>query len=212
MDLKQLVNDVGALNEAFDVLDEELQVLRKLIYKNTSQHRRAKYFQYLVQVKRMHRLLKKEELKEVVVKIQKVARMLQIKDGMHHVAWKNLNSDIKMDLDGVLRQIVAIVQTCVEAMEAEKKTYQALGTQFAMTFFVPFCVVVNSLLGRLYVLKQTILIRFIQAHHCLILAYLAQVAHANPLRAGTTAIQLSGYEIPRHVLVYCDSTGLSNER
>ncbi|KDO24173.1 hypothetical protein SPRG_10601 [Saprolegnia parasitica CBS 223.65] len=186
-------------------------LLRKIIYKNTSQHRRAQYFQYLVQVKRTHRTLKKDELQALVAKIQSLLSTLQVKEGLHHVAWKVLNGELKTDLDDALRQLQAHIQTIVSAMEAEKKAYRALAAQFAMTFFIPFCVVANSLLARLYVLQQTILIRFIQAHHCLTLAYLAQVALANPLRAGTTAVQLSGYAVPRHALTYCDAPGLSSE-
>ncbi|OQR86507.1 hypothetical protein ACHHYP_10504 [Achlya hypogyna] len=209
MDLAQVSRDVDAVAKAADLLHDELLVLRKIIYKNTSQHRRAQYFQYLVQVKRAHRALKKNELKETVTKVQKLLSALTVGEGMHHVAWKVLNGDVKKDLDAALLQLRAVVVACVDAMEAEKKAYCALGAQFAMTYFIPFCVVANSLLARLFVLQQTMFIRCVQAHHTLSLAYVAQVALANPLRAGTTAVQISDYAIPREVLVAGDGPGLA---
>ncbi len=140
--------------------------------------------------------------------IDKVLASLQVKDGMHHVSWKVLGGrDFISTVDCVLNQLNKIMQILIETMEAETKVYRALAPQFAMSFFMPFCVVTNSLVGRLFVLAQSLLVRCVEAHHCISLAYLAQVALANPLRASTIAKQLSGYRMSNHVVNFLTTQG-----
>ncbi|ETW02574.1 hypothetical protein H310_06053 [Aphanomyces invadans] len=213
MDLDEVNGHIESCVEAMDALHAELNVLRKIIYKNTNQHRRANYFQYLVHVKRLHRAVKPDKTKHTIKSILQVLDALKVKDAsMHHVSWKVLCSgDFKTKVDSVLRQLVALIETYVDAMEAEKKAYIALGMQYAMTFFMPFCVVTTSLLGRLYTLHQTLLVRFTEAHHAITLAYLAQSTLANPLYASTIATQLASYRLPPHVVVRLDlSQSLDN--
>ncbi|KAH9111573.1 hypothetical protein LEN26_001935 [Aphanomyces euteiches] len=203
MDLGQVKTHVQSCFPLLDALYEELAVLRKIIYKNTSQHRRAQYFQYLVHVKRLHRRLKKEEAVALLKSILQVLDTLTVRDGMHHVSWKVLG-ECKATLDSILRQLQAVSIILTDAMVAEKKAFRALGTQYAMTFFMPFCVVTTSLLGRLFTLNQTLLVRCVEAHHALTLAYLAQATLSNPLYASTVAAQLAGYELSSSVLAHLE--------
>jgi hypothetical protein len=50
MDLTQVQDHVRTCVKTVDLIEEELIILRKIIYKNSNQHRRAQYFQYLIQV------------------------------------------------------------------------------------------------------------------------------------------------------------------
>ncbi|RHX97839.1 hypothetical protein DYB25_007378 [Aphanomyces astaci] len=210
MDLNVVKGHVQSCASAVDALLAEVNVLRKIIYKNTSQHRRANYFQYLV--KRLHRGMKADKTKHTIKATLHLLDVLQVKDtNMHHVSWKVLGGDCKTNVDTVLRQLLALIDTCVEAMEAEKKAYTALGMQYAMTFFMPFCVVATSLVGRLYTLHQTLLVRFVEAHHAITLAYLAQTILANPLYASTVTAQLASYRLPPQVVAALDDMTSSVE-
>lgn len=83
---------------------------------------------------------------------------------------------------------------------AAQKAYKGLEAQFAMTYFMPFALAMNSVLARLVALSRVVLVRSVEAHAAVSLLYLNQVTHANPLRARTTAVQLQGYGIPADVL------------
>lgn len=83
---------------------------------------------------------------------------------------------------------------------AAQKAYKGLEAQFAMTYFMPFALAMNSTLARLVALNRVILVRSIELHAAVSLLYLNQVTQANPLRARTTAVQLQGYRIPADVL------------
>ncbi|KAF0684992.1 Aste57867_23021 [Aphanomyces stellatus] len=202
MDLASVKRHVEESFAAVDALADEMTVLRKLIYKNTSQHRRAQYFQYLLEVKRMHRALKKDDAKSMLHGAIKLLDLLTVTDSKHHVSWKVLGSnDTKATLDAVLRQLQAYALGSVSAMDAASKAYRALGAQYAMTFFMPFCVVTTSLLGRLFTLQQTLLVRCVEAHHALTLAYLAQTTLSNPFYANTVAVQLQSYQLDPNVVL-----------
>lgn len=69
-----------------------------------------------------------------------------------------------------------------------------------MTYFMPFALMMNSVLGRLAVLCKIVIVRYIELHGAISLLYLHQVTRANPLRARTTAVQLRGYQLPPRVL------------
>lgn len=69
-----------------------------------------------------------------------------------------------------------------------------------MTYFMPFALLMNSVLGRLVVLTKALLARAIQAHGAIALLYLNEVTKANPLRAHVTALQLRGYELSPSVI------------
>lgn len=72
--------------------------------------------------------------------------------------------------------------------------------QFAMTYFMPFALMMNSVLARLTVLFKTVIVRAIELHGGITLLYLNEVTKSNPLRAKVTAVQLRGYQIPSDIL------------
>lgn len=75
-----------------------------------------------------------------------------------------------------------------------------LEAQFAMTYFMPFALMMNAILGRVVLLFKALLTRAIEAHGAIALLYLNEVTKANPLRAKVTAVQLRGYQIPAEVI------------
>ncbi|KAF1319786.1 hypothetical protein FI667_g12896, partial [Globisporangium splendens] len=75
-----------------------------------------------------------------------------------------------------------------------------LEAQFAMTYFMPFALMMNSVLGRLVVIFKTLLTRAIESHGAITLLYLNEVTKSNPLRAKITAVQLRGYQMPANAL------------
>jgi len=85
-------------------------------------------------------------------------------------------------------------------MEAEKKAYRSLATQFDLTYFMPFALVANSLLARLYAIEKELAVHCVEAHHCLTLSYLSQVTLSNPLRAHIISVQLSSYHLDSHLI------------
>lgn len=75
-----------------------------------------------------------------------------------------------------------------------------LAVQFAMTYFMPFALTMNSILARLTLLFKGLLARVIEVHGGIALLYLNETTKSNPLRAKTTAVQLRGYSIsPRAI-------------
>lgn len=69
-----------------------------------------------------------------------------------------------------------------------------------MTYFMPFTLMMNSVLGRIVLLFKTLLTRVIESHGSITLLYLNEVTKSNPLRAKTTAVQLRGYQIQSEVI------------
>lgn len=80
------------------------------------------------------------------------------------------------------------------------RSFTGLSAQFAMTYFMPFALMMNAILGRLVLLFKALLTRTIEAHGAIALLYLNEVTKANPLRAKVTAVQLRGYQIPAEVI------------
>lgn len=74
-----------------------------------------------------------------------------------------------------------------------------------MTYFMPFALMMNSVLGRLTVLFKTVLVRSIELHGGITLLYLNEVTKSNPLRARVTAVQLRGYQIPADALAMANA-------
>jgi hypothetical protein len=80
-----------------------------------------------------------------------------------------------------------------------------LSAHFALTYFMPFALTTNSILGRLTLLFKTLLVRAIEVHGGITLLYLNEVTKSNPLRARITAIQLAGYRISADAIMIANA-------
>lgn len=63
-----------------------------------------------MQVKRCLRDINLRDVRALFRDVHTVLEQLQVPDGMHHVAWKVLASDLKVQTDAVLRKLARMTE------------------------------------------------------------------------------------------------------
>lgn len=112
--LLRCMESIRTLDDSFQLVKTETIVLKRMIYKNNNQHRRAKYFQYLVQVQRLLSRIDWEEYSQMFQQAVDILEKFKLNPGAHHVKWGVLNGIMKTQLHNVLRTIQSNAQHLVE--------------------------------------------------------------------------------------------------
>ncbi|KAL6771914.1 hypothetical protein ACKKBG_A28270 [Auxenochlorella protothecoides x Auxenochlorella symbiontica] len=146
------------------MLDMETMVLDRLLYRNKHQHRHAKYFQQLREVRRGLRSL---------ASLQLDAALRALHDALQAGASRHALPTISMHLSlgheqrllpshqaavSVLQRLLAAARLVPRLLGALQRAARQLAAQLALTFFVPLCLTCLSLLGRIWVLCSQLLL------------------------------------------------------
>ncbi|KAK6934418.1 Nucleolus and neural progenitor protein-like, N-terminal domain, partial [Dillenia turbinata] len=138
-------------------LQSEGEILERIVYKNKDQHRRCSYFRYLLKVRRDLKLLLSAHLEEILDSCFLVINGKKPKQKVHL-----LESLKKKKCDGgkynFLEQLLGVTRILSEMSEPILRAAIEISILLARSFFMGFSITVLTLLGRLRVLIQQILL------------------------------------------------------
>ncbi|KAE8654243.1 hypothetical protein F3Y22_tig00117056pilonHSYRG01209 [Hibiscus syriacus] len=155
-------------------LEVECGIFERIIYKNKNQHRRSSYFQNLLKVRRDLRLLKSVNLEELltscflVITVMRPRQKVQLLESLKRRKYDVGKPNFMERLLGAARLLSQIVEPMLRA------TTQ-VSTLVARSFFMGFSLTVLSLLARLRVLVQQILLDIVPVFN--IVSSLSQMKH-----------------------------------
>ncbi|CCI45184.1 unnamed protein product [Albugo candida] len=172
----KLAHNVDGIDNVTNILNDEIYIFSRLMYKNHSQHRRSPYFRKLMQVKRCLRDIDIGSIQNAFKEVKTVLSHFEMKSEAYHLSWKLLSTELKISIDGILRKLMLIAD------------------QVSETYFMQMTLTMKSVLARLTLCFSNVLLNCFQEHGCLALLYLSEVCKSNPLRAQVTAVQLKGYK------------------
>nr|DAD23339.1 TPA_asm: hypothetical protein HUJ06_024802 [Nelumbo nucifera] len=138
-------------------LRTEAGILERIVYKNKNQHRRCLYFQYLLKVRRDVRLLLSASPEDILNlhfqltngnKPAENARLLEILKNQRNNSGKHNFHERLLGIARLLSQMV----------EPMLKTAIEISSLLARSFFMGFSLTILSLLARLRVLVQQMLL------------------------------------------------------
>ncbi|XP_027112952.1 uncharacterized protein [Coffea arabica] len=138
-------------------LQTEFAILDRIVYKNKNQHRRCSYFQYLLKVRRDLRLLQSAKLEEIlnscflVIHGKRPKQKLQLLESLKRRRCDGGKYNFLERLLGVARLLSKMVEPLLKAAVDISKL-------LAQSFFMGFSLTILSLLARLRVLIQQILL------------------------------------------------------
>ncbi|KAJ7960722.1 Calcium-dependent protein kinase 14 [Quillaja saponaria] len=138
-------------------LQAEGGILERVVYKNKNQHRRCSYFRYLLKVRRDFKLLQSAKLEELVNSCFIVINGERPKQKIHL-----LESLKRRKCDGgehnFMERLWGAARLLSQMVEPMLKAATEVSILFAQSFFMGFSLTVMSLLARLRVLVQQILL------------------------------------------------------
>ncbi|XP_055823992.1 uncharacterized protein LOC129892448 [Solanum dulcamara] len=145
------------LNTFVSQLQTDFAILDRLVYKNKNQHRRCSYFQYLLKVRRDLKLLQAANLEEVLSSSfhvlfgkrpkQKVQLLESLKRRRSHGGKYNF-----------LERLLGVAHLLSQMVEPLLRAAEEISTLLARSFFMGFSLTVLSLLARIRVLVQQMLL------------------------------------------------------
>ncbi|TMX00331.1 hypothetical protein EJD97_001029 [Solanum chilense] len=145
------------LNTFVSQLQTEFAILDRLVYKNKNQHRRCSYFQYLLKVRRDVRLLQTTNLEEVL------SASFQVLNGKRPKQKVQLLESLKRRRSNggkynFLERLLGVAHLLSQMVEPVLRAASEISTLLARSFFMGFSLTVLSLLARIRVLVQQMLL------------------------------------------------------
>lgn len=138
-------------------LHAECAILERMVYKNKNQHRRCSYFQYLLKVRRDLRLLRSAKLEELLSSCFQVITGKKPKQKVHlleSLKWRKCD----VGKPNFIEQLHGIARLLSQMVEPMLKAACEISILLARSFFMGFSMTILSLLARLRVLVQQILL------------------------------------------------------
>ncbi|XP_048132565.1 uncharacterized protein LOC115730690 isoform X2 [Rhodamnia argentea] len=138
-------------------LHAECAILERMVYKNKNQHRRCSYFQYLLKVRRDLRLLQSAKLEELLSSCFQVITGKKPKQKVHlleSLKWRKCD----VGKPNFIEQLHGVARLLSQMVEPMLKAACEISILLARLFFMGFSMTILSLLARLRVLVQQILL------------------------------------------------------
>ncbi|GMJ10345.1 hypothetical protein like AT1G50910 [Hibiscus trionum] len=138
-------------------LEVECGIFERIVYKNKNQHRRSLYFQYLLKVRRDLRLLKSANLEELlnscflVITGKRPKQKVQLLESLKR-------RKIDVGKPNFMERLLGVARLLSQIVEPMLRAATEVSTLLARSFFMGFSLTVLSLLARLRVLVQQILL------------------------------------------------------
>ncbi|KAK4780436.1 hypothetical protein SAY87_016542 [Trapa incisa] len=138
-------------------LHSEFSIFERIVHKNKNQHRRCKYFQYLLKVRRDFRLLQSAKLEELMNSCFNA-----ISENNPKQKISLLESLKRRKCDGrrpnFLERLHGVARLLSQAIEPILKAAEQISVVLSQSFFMGFSLTALSLLARMRVLAQQILL------------------------------------------------------
>lgn len=138
-------------------LHAECAILERMVYKNKNQHRRCSYFQYLLKVRRDLRLLQSAKLEDLLSSCFLVITGKKPKQKVHlleSLKWRKCD----VGKPNFIEQLHGVTRLLAQMVEPMLKAACQISILLAQSFFMGFSMTILSLLARLRVLVQQILL------------------------------------------------------
>ncbi|XP_030543654.1 uncharacterized protein LOC115750434 [Rhodamnia argentea] len=152
-------------------LHAECAILERMVYKNKNQHRRCSYFQYLLKVRSDLRLLQSAKLANLLSSCFQVITGKKPKQKVHlleSLKWRK--SDVRKP--NFIEQLHGVARLLSQMVEPMLKAACEISILLARSFFMGFSMTILSLLARLRVLVQQMLLDVVSVFN--VVSYISQ--------------------------------------